>query len=689
MRLQLFSLILMGFVVCCQSEKQGREGNRLRGATSPYLLGHADNPVNWYEWGEEALEKAERENKPIIVSIGYASCHWCHVMERESFMDTAVANYMNRHFVSIKVDREERPDLDDIYLNAAQLIHGEGGWPLNAFTLPNGKPFYAGTYFTQPQWLRLLQNIQEAYTKDYEKVRRQSENLTAEIVKIQTESGRSTDFSISNYNLAILVKDSLLSQYDHQYGGLKGSSKFPEPQQWEFLMQMSSLKKDKILWQAVENTLASMMNGGIYDALGGGFFRYTTDEKWEIPHFEKMLYDNALLLKLYAHAYQYTSDKRYEQVITEMYDWLSREMEQEDGGYFSSISADSGGDEGAFYVWKYDELKHALTVEEFDLLSRVFEISQEGNWEKSTNILFKKQDVPLMDQSEISKVKAKLYKLRSKRERPATDDKILTAWNALMIKGLTEAYQATGKDKYLHSALKTARFIEKKMLTPDLKLFRTFRQGKVSGTAFLEDYAYLADAYLALYQATFDAHWLDMSKSLVMTIDRRFLEDGNPFYVFNPTDHKKPLVPSHVVSDQILPSPIAIMAQLKFRLGKIFYDDALLLESTNLLNQMKNTISTEPVFYSSWAQLAAYDGYGFYEVAITGGASSALGQAFQRHYLPNIVVAGGNSDTIPLLKDKNILGRNMIFVCKDKVCKLPVQRVSEAIGQFRHGRPKQ
>ncbi|PWJ57980.1 hypothetical protein CLV98_105160 [Dyadobacter jejuensis] len=676
-------LLIVALYACSSSEKTSGDGsNRLKDATSPYLIGHADNPVDWYEWGEEALEKARKENKPLIISIGYASCHWCHVMEEETFMDTAVARYMNEHFVSIKVDREERPDLDEIYLNAAQLINGEGGWPLNAFALPSGKPFYAGTYFTTKQWLGMLQNIHDAYQNDFEKIRQQSENLTAEIVKIQSGTQENLEGQVHQKDLLEGLKDSLIQGYDRQFGGVKGAPKFPMPLHWEFLLQQAYLDKDKQVASAVEHTLDQMAAAGIYDQLGGGFCRYATDRAWDVPHFEKMLYDNGMLVSLYAHAFQYSQMESYRQVLEETLRWVAREMTHAEGGFYSSKNADSEGEEGKFYVWDRKAIEEALTAEEYAVLSQYYDLQIPGKGEHGRIILAKKKAVKpgrLEGNTLVESAKTKLFNLRSKRIHPSTDDKILTSWNALMMKGYIDAYMAMGTRAYLDAALKNAEFIEKNMRTTGGGLYRNYRKGKAGHQGFLDDYAYLADAYLSLYQATFDIQWLHKAEALVEQLDAYFADDASPFYRFAPVQ-KTSLVESVPLADQVLPSPNAVVARVKHQLGELLYKENYILEAAEMMKAMIPRMQQGGSFYSSWAYLANMQYRGLHAVAIVGDDAPVLQGQLQRHYLPTAIFAGGATENLPLLESKYHKGQTVIYVCKNKICKRPTTEVSDALG---------
>ena len=675
--------IFMGICVfSCHADRKtsSHSNNQLGNASSPYLLEHADNPVNWHEWGDEALEKAKKENKPLIISIGYAACHWCHVMEEETFMDTAVANYMNAHFVAIKVDREERPDLDEIYMNAAQLINGEGGWPLNAFAMPDGKPFYAGTYATTAEWLVLLKNIHQAYKSDNAKLSKQSEDLTREIKTRQTAVG-STD-SIAEHDRAFYgrVFRKLLDQVDYENGGFRGAPKFPLPVRWEFMLQHAFLNKDKAALDATTNFLDNMAGGGIYDQLGGGFSRYATDEQWNVPHFEKMLYDNAQLVSLYAHAYQYTRNENYRQIIRETLAFIKRDLTDPEGGFYSSLNADSEGKEGRYYVWKYDEIARLLTTRELTAFEKNYAISKQGNWEEGENILYRKSASPIHhSDSLVGSAKQKLLAARSRRVPPSLDDKILTSWNALMLKAYVDAYLALGDPAYLHEALRNARFLKKYALGEDYELSRNFRAKKASINGFLEDYAFLADAMLSLYQASFDKQWLDVALALVQKIDTRFHDSVSNFYMTSALKNKNVLVNAIVSNDGVIPSPNAVMALTKYRLGQLMYNESYLTHARKMLEKMKPLMAEDEASYTKWAFLLGWEQFGTYEVAILGEKALLHNRLMQREFLPNALFAGSVEENLPMLENKKVDRETRIYVCRDKVCKVPTQKVSEAL----------
>lgn len=630
------------------------------------------------------MAKAKQENKPIIISIGYAACHWCHVMEEESFMDTAVANYMNTHFVAIKVDREERPDLDRIYMNAAQLINGNGGWPLNAFALPNGKPFYAGTYFTTKQWLGTLKNIHQAYIGDKARLIDQSEKLTQEIMTLQTAITKPDTITQQQTQRYNTVANQLITQVDPVEGGFKGAPKFPLPGRWEFLLQHAYLTNDQEALNATTHTLDKLARGGIYDHLGGGFYRYATDAQWHVPHFEKMLYDNAQLVSLYAHAYQYTGNPTYRNVLLETLAFVKRELTSPDGGFYSSINADSEGEEGRFYVWRYDELTQVLSKPERDAFANAYAITPAGNWEAGKNIVYQTGSAPNTGPTAdlLKSARQKLFASRAKRVRPSLDDKILTAWNALMLKAYVDAYRALGNPDYLNEAIRNARFLEKQMIGKDYQLLRSFRNGGVSIDGFLDDYAYTADALLYLYQSTFDKHWLDLSRALTEAVNQQFYDAASGLYTINSAKKENVLVNSIPLADEVMPSANAVMVLTQYRLGKLLYNEALTDKAEAMLHRVMGTIEETPADHTSWAGLLGLTQYGTYEVAILGSQALTLNRQMQQFYLPNALFAGGETENIPLLTGKLTPGQTRIYVCKNKVCKLPTTGVAEAIKQM-------
>jgi uncharacterized protein YyaL (SSP411 family) len=667
--------------------------NRLANSGSPYLQEHADNPVDWYEWGPEALAKAKAENKPLIISVGYSSCHWCHVMEKESFMDTTVARVMNENFICIKVDREERPDIDQIYLNAAQLISGNAGWPLNAFALPDGKPFYAGTYFTRDQWLQMLGQITEAYKKENNNVLKQADALTKEIQSHEMISASPDNiqrFDQKNYRN---VFDNLFAQLDPISGGIKGAPKFPMPVVWEFLLQYHHLTKDENALALVTNTLDNMARGGIYDHLGGGFSRYATDNQWRVPHFEKMLYDNAQLVSLYSHAYQVTKNPLYTEIIHKTLEFIQREMTASNGGFYSSINADSDGEEGKFYVWTKKEINDVLDIRTAELFNDYYQISDSGNWEDGKNILFAKitkkefAQEKAMTQSECNRILAeagqRLFLTRMNRTPPSRDDKVLVSWNALMLKGYLDAYFAMGNPDYLQTALENARFLENNLMRQDGSLMRNYKDDKASIDAFLDDYALVAKAFIYLYQATFDIHWLDKARATVMYAISHFRDDKSGLFFYT-SDASEVLVARKMeIADNVIASSNSVLAEVIFLLGEYYDRDDYIRMSSSMVNHVSEEMPKAGPYYAHWASLMGMITFKPFEVAVMGEDALQKTKEIFRHYTPTSIFMGGNQENLPLLENKLVMNRTMIYVCRNKVCKIPVQDPHLAVQQLR------
>ncbi len=668
--------------------------NRLEHADSPYLREHADNPVAWYEWGPDALEKARRENKPLIISIGYASCHWCHVMEEESFMDTAVAGLMNRNFVSIKIDREQRPDIDQIYLNAAQLISGNAGWPLNAFALPDGRPFYAATYFPKDQWVSLLTQIKKAYENQRPSLVKQAEAITDGVQRYELIARPADSLSKVDQKMYRLAFDLWSPDLDFRNGGIKGSPKFPMPANLEFLLQYHFLTGNDRSRNIVTTTLDRISEGGIYDHVGGGFYRYATDSLWRIPHFEKMLYDNAQLVSLYAHAFQLTKKTSYKKIIDETLAFIGKEMTNPDGGFYSSINADSEGTEGKFYAWTREEVQHVLEPRTAELILDYYHITPAGNWENGKNILFTapgSEDFARVNglsqaawESLLAKARQQLLAARNKRIRPSTDDKVLTSWNALAVTAYADGYTATRNREYLETALMNARFLETKMFRGDGGLWHNYNGARATIEGFLDDYALLAQAFIRIYQATFDIHWLERARSLSEFALKHFM-DKNSGMLFYTSDASEGLIARKMeVSDNVIPSSNSVFAEVLLQLGEYFQDPLFTVQSKIMLNQaMKNLEGGQHLFYANWYRLAGLSSYHPYEVAVVGEKASATSLELQQDYHPLAFYFGGKEENLPLLENKYVEGRTVIYVCRNRVCKQPVEEVSEALKQLR------
>ena len=665
--------------------------NRLVNESSPYLLQHAHNPVDWYPWGEEALTKAKDENKLMIISIGYAACHWCHVMEKESFEDSVVAGIMNRDFISIKVDREERPDVDQIYMDAAQLLTGRGGWPLNAIALPDGRPIFAGTYFPKDNWLNLLQKIQDVYQKEPDKAHQQAEKITEGINSIgliplieeeKTYALEDLDAVFSNWEPII----------DYELGGQKRAPKFPMPIGQEFLLKYAHLTGNESAKKAALLTMDKMAFGGIYDQLGGGFARYSTDIYWKVPHFEKMLYDNAQLVSLYSQAYQLTKDPLYRQIVYETLEFVERELTSETGAFYSSLDADSEGEEGKFYIWRKSEID-SLLEEKANVFNEYYSVTEEGNWEEGHNILLRKSpDDEIAGKlgigvdeltRQIAESRKKLFAAREARERPGLDDKALTGWNALMLKGYVDAYRAFDEKAFLDKAKSNAAFILKHVLKDDLRLTRNFKDGKSSINAFLDDYAFTIEAFTSLYQATFDEEWLyKAEKILDYTMEHFYNPENGMFYYTSDLDPAL-LARKTEVPDNVIPSSNSAMAKNLYVLGQYLYRPELVDKARQMLNNVKEGLTDGGPYYANWDILMSWMIQQPYEVAIVGNDYETIRKEFDQNYLPNVFFMGGQDEgKLPLLENKLVDGKTTIYVCQNKSCRLPVTKTEMALKQI-------
>ncbi|AWW31784.1 thioredoxin domain-containing protein [Echinicola strongylocentroti] len=672
-----------------------KKANQLIHSQSPYLLQHAHNPVNWYPWGSEALEKAKKENKPIIVSIGYSACHWCHVMEHESFEDETTAAIMNEHFVAIKIDREERPDLDNIYMDAVQSMGLQGGWPLNVFLMPNQKPFYGGTYFPNTHWNGLLQNIAEAYDKHFEELAKSAEGFGNSIKLKERQKYQLTEDSskLSQGDLTHIAQK-IAGQVDPQWGGFNRTPKFPMPSVWEFLLSYSSLRNDTAIHEKVNLTLHKIGMGGIYDHVAGGFARYSVDGEWFAPHFEKMLYDNGQLLSLYAKAYQQSGEALFEEKINETIQWLQREMLQSEGGFYAALDADSEGEEGKFYTWTHEELESILEEDEtwfYDL----YTITPTGNWEKGVNILFQKSSYETIaakygfstDQltDKLRTTKSKLLKIRDLRPRPGLDDKVIASWNGLTISGLVQAFWATENPSAKTLAIQNGTFIINHMLKGD-QLYRTYKEGKAYTPAFLEDYAAVIQGFIHLYQLTSEKRWLFKAKDLTDFVLTHYFDEDDGLFYFNNPDAEVLIANKKEIFDNVIPSSNALMASNLHQLGRYFYDDRYLQLTGQLLGLMRKLILSDPGFLTQWASLYLSEFIGTPEVAIIGKGAVSLAQELHKNSPMLKVTAASETDTkdIPLLADKvaDQNGNALIYVCFDKTCQRPVATVAEAIDQF-------
>ena len=661
--------------------------NKLANESSPYLLQHANNPVDWYPWGNKALNKAKEENKLLIISIGYAACHWCHVMEHESFEDVSVAEVMNDSFVSIKVDREERPDVDQIYMDAAYLITGRGGWPLNVIALPDGRPVFAGTYFRKNDWLKILFYFKDLFTKEPTTFYTEAGKLT-DAIKGMKVPGLDEAKSVFNKDDIENAFVKIIAYIDFENGGTKGSPKFPMPDIYQFLMMYYfHTKNDKAL-SGFKVTLDKMANGGIYDHIGGGFARYSTDDIWKVPHFEKMLYDNAQLVSLYSNAFKLTGNKHYKKVVYETLEFIEREMTDESGGFYSSLDADSEGEEGKYYVWSKQEID-TLLGEKSEVFCDYYSVTSTGNWE-GNNILFinqKKEDI--INKLQTSKVtfdnlikesKQILFNAQSKRVRPGLDDKILTSWNALMLKGYVDAYFAFGEQKFFSSALRNGEFILNNMMNEDGRLNRNFKNGKSTINAFLDDYAYTIEAFISLYEVSFDEKWIYAARKLADYTNQHFHDSANALFFYTSDLDDALIARKKDFSDNVTPSSNSSLAAGILKLSLFFSDADYAVTANNLMSSIKQSVLENPAFHAKWLNTAILLNYPLYEVGIVGEDNVRKRNMLAGRYLPNTILFGAvKKGSLPLLTDRYVERKTLIYVCEKGTCQLPVEQPDEAL----------
>ncbi len=707
--LYLLSIPLL-FVLSCKTQNTGTTGNsgnsnhkytnRLAKESSPYLLQHAHNPVDWQPWDRQSLAQAKEENKLIIISVGYSSCHWCHVMEHESFEDTAVARIMNEHFVNIKVDREERPDVDDVYMTACHLSKGGScGWPLNAFALPDGRPIWAGTYFPKEDWLSILEQFIKLKTEKPGELLSYAEAMASDIQnreEVPINLGKA-EFKAEDVSAAA---NRLVKTMDLKWGGRKTKgefgNKFPMPDNHRFLLREYALSGNSQALLATEVSLDKMAAGGIYDQLGGGFARYSTDPRWKVPHFEKMMYDNGQLVGLYAEAYTALKKPRYKEVVEQTLDYVSREMTDPSGGFYSSLDADSEGVEGKFYVFTKEEVeavikdKTALT-----LFCDYYNVIPGGNWEHSnvlhstdnlSKIALKKNMTLQEAESSLAESRALLMAERDKRIRPGLDDKVLTAWNALMLSGYIDAYKAFGNKSYKTVALKNAKFIADKAMKEDGRLTRNYKDGKAVVNAFLDDYALTIKAFIQLYQITFDEQWLLKARKLTDYALLHFYDAESGMFYFT-SDLDDPLVIRKIeTDDNVIAGSNSAMAEALFLVGTFFYEPSYIDKAERMVNNMKETLLNhpQPSFFSNWLEVMSMIASPPFEVAVLGPDSDAMAKELQTYFLPHALFLGGKTEgTLQLLEDKLVEGETYIYVCRNKTCKRPVQTVQEALEVIR------
>ncbi len=667
--------------------------NQLINEQSLYLQQHAHNPVDWHPWGDEAFELAKQEHKPVIVSIGYAACHWCHVMERESFEDAETSAYMNEHFINIKVDREEHPDVDHLYMDAVQALTGSGGWPLNVFVTPEKIPFYGGTYFppkpayNRPSWNQLLRRIHELWTQHPEEIIRQSEQMT-DFLKNASDIRLPAAEKEWDDEVCREMTASLLKQSDKKDGGFGNAPKFPQTMALHYLLEHAHFTADEEAKKQALLSLDKMMNGGIYDQLGGGFARYSTDAQWLAPHFEKMLYDNALLIALYSTAYRLTKNERYRQVITETIEFTERELKDESGMYYCALDADSEGEEGKFYTWTWEEWK-AVFEEEEELINQHFGIKQEGNWEHTNILHIAKTKETLASETGISEkiieekiaaAKQKLTAARREKTRPLTDDKSLLSWNAMMNIALVKAYEALGEKSYLQKAEEHLHLLLEKF-QPEGKLHHVWKAGKARIAANLEDYAFLIHALLQVASASGNTELIIKANDYCEQVQDAFLQEGGILFYF--TSKQTPHLPIRKVDlyDGALPSANAVMCHNLFLLGSVMGRTDWTEQGYNMLQQMATAANRHTVSFAYWALLLQRFIKGFKTVVIAGAQADNKQEELTQQLLPQAMIwrVYKEENKIPLLAYKYFSGETYIFVCTQEVCSAPVTDVKAAL----------
>ncbi len=656
--------------------------NALIDSSSPYLLQHAHNPVNWFPWGEEALEKARKENKLILVSIGYSACHWCHVMERESFEDEATAAIMNARYVCIKVDREERPDIDQLYMAAVQLMTGKGGWPLNCFALPDGRPVYGGTYFPKANWQNVLQQIDALYKNDLQQVLEYAENLTKGIqqteifkVKAGTETIRREDVQQS--------VGKWLGMIDQEEGGPNRAPKFPLPNNYQFLLRWAVLGQHDHVLDHVHLTLKKMAFGGIYDQVGGGFARYSTDVWWKVPHFEKMLYDNGQLLSLYAEGYAQFADPDFAHVCRQTASFIARELTAEAGYFYAALDADSEGVEGKFYTWTLEELKALLLEEEFRVAEVYYNLNAFGFWEHDQYILIRRDEDRIVAevleleigalQKHVESINRKLLKVRESRIRPGLDDKLLTSWNAMMIRGLADASRVLNDAAMLEQAVKAAGFILRELKDAQGRLWHTWKAGKASVPGFLEDYAFLIDALIGLYEATFDDHWLMEARDLMYTSLGDFERSESGLFYFTSMQHGVWVAKQLETSDNVQPASNSMMARNLYTLGVYFGKAEWMQQTESMIRTVREEFLNYGPGYSNWGILALEQVMDFKELVISGPGALAMAKEIRRKYRPGLLIAASERMTLlPLFEGRVPTEKLTYYLCRGTVCDAPV-----------------
>ena len=688
-------LILFFILISCNSEILMNKKNNLINESSPYLLQHAKNPVNWNPWDNKYLNIAEKQNKLVIISIGYASCHWCHVMERESFQDSAVAKLMNEKFISLKVDREERPDIDQVYMNAIQLMTGSGGWPLNVIALPDGRPIWGGTYFSKEQWLSALNQISVIYEKEPEKFTSYADKVQEGINSLNI-----VDPAIDDFESIDLLKysEKLIDSIDLKFGGFNGAPKFMMPNNLDFLLRYSVQENNLKAKNIILESLEKIAYGGIFDHIEGGFSRYSTDEKWHIPHFEKMLYDNAQLMSLYSKGFKVSNKKHFKKVVYKIHEYINKEMKDTSGGFYSSLDADSKIDEnnyveGAYYSWSFSELKN-LIKEDFDLFSKYYNVNDYGYWKEEDKyvLINNVSDTEFISEhnlteevfnEKLSNWVSILKEAKKDKKKPSLDYKIVTSWNGLMISGYVDAYKAFNDEIFLNEAIESAEFIYKSLTKNDGGLFHNYVNGKSKVNGYLEDYATIIQASLDLYEITLNQKWIERALKLSEYVIKNFSNDESALFYFTSKKDEELITRTIEFRDNVIPSSNSIMAKNLFKLYHYFDKQEYFDLSKKMALSVTNEFEVYPSGYSNWFDLIYNLKSKFYEVAIVGENAIEKATELNKKYLPNkLVIGSSTSNDLPLLQNRFINGKTLIYVCVNKACKMPTENLDESINMI-------
>jgi len=674
--------------------------NELSKESSPYLLQHAHNPVNWKPWSNNTLSEAKTANKLIIISIGYSACHWCHVMEEESFENTSVAKVMNDNFINIKVDREERPDVDQVYMSAVQLLTGRGGWPLNVIALPDGRPIWGGTYFRKNQWVDALTQLQKQYETDPEKLISYADNLERGIISSELIAVNQNKTEFKTEYVSTVVNHWKKS-FDHKYGATKRAPKFMLPNNYSFLLKYAYLKNDAKLLNYVNITLTKMAYGGVFDHIDGGFSRYSTDIRWHIPHFEKMLYDNGQLVSLYSEAYKLTKNELYKSTIEKTLQFIEQELYHKDGYFYSSLDADSYNhigkkEEGAYYVWTKDELKKVLK-EDYKLFADFYNVNEYGYWEKGHYVLTRKDSAQKISEkfkisitslkTTLNKCITVLQRIRATKTKPALDDKTLTSWNALMATGYLNAYEALGNTKHLTVAIKNANFIVKKLSKKNGGLYHNFKNGKSTINGYLEDYATTIQLFIKLYENTLNPKWITQANELTNYCFIHFYNPENNLFYFTSNEDPKLVVRNTEFQDNVIPASNSIMAKNLFYLGIHFNNERFSITSKKMLHNIIPQINNYGSGFSNWLDLYLMNSEKFQEIVITGDNAKEQMHQIKKHYIPNTLYSGYdtndknkfNTKNLPLLTNRIIKGKTYFYICENSACLLPTEDINQVL----------